>query len=91
MSEGNGIEETMKGDVVQKTPWRFLEGQGEVQKSSQIPHIMKGLRKRNTEPADTEEYFGHNEESREEKEGGGHQMEMHTPLQMPAQKEDPGR
>lgn len=51
---------------------------------------MKGLRKRNTEPADTEEYFGHNEGSREEKRGG-HQMEMHTPLQMPAQKEDPGK
>lgn len=53
---------------------------------------MKGLRKRNTEPADTEEYFGHNEESHKEKSrGGGHQMEMHTPLQMPAQKEDPGK
>lgn len=53
---------------------------------------MKGLRKRNTEPADTDEYFGHNEGSRQKKKlGGGHQMEMHTPLQMPAQKEDPGK
>lgn len=28
---------------------------------------MKGLRKRNTEPADTDEYFGHNEGSRQKK------------------------
>lgn len=39
---------------------------------------MKGLRKRNTEPADTEEYFGHNEESREEKRGGASNGDAYT-------------
>ena len=51
---------------------------------------MKGLKKE-TQPADTEEHFGHNEGSRKKKKKKMGSNGDDTPLQMPAQKKIRGR
>ena len=83
----------MKGDWCRKAhgdSWNVKK----VQKGSQILLIMKGLKKKTT--TQSQETLRSildimKEVAKKKKKTTGDQMEMHTPLQMPAQKEDPGK